>query len=58
MSVAEGKNILLSDALLNELQSVFVHVCDYVRLEVEVSSAYISLNYELYFLFHFLCFIQ
>ncbi|CAH8523739.1 unnamed protein product [Schistosoma curassoni] len=36
MSVAEGKNILLSDALLNELQSVFVHVCDYVRLEVEL----------------------
>ncbi|CAH8523723.1 unnamed protein product [Schistosoma curassoni] len=38
MSVAEGKNILLSDALLNELQSVFVHVCDYVRLEVECST--------------------
>uniref|UniRef100_A0A3Q0KMS2 Saposin B-type domain-containing protein n=1 Tax=Schistosoma mansoni TaxID=6183 RepID=A0A3Q0KMS2_SCHMA len=38
MSVEEGKNILLSDALLNELQSVFVHVCDYVRLEVQCST--------------------
>nr|CAH8843528.1 unnamed protein product [Trichobilharzia regenti] len=37
MGVTETKNILLSDALLKEIQAVFVHVCDYVRLEVQCS---------------------
>ncbi|KAH8861828.1 hypothetical protein KSF78_0007613 [Schistosoma japonicum] len=38
MSVVESKNILLSDAILTEIQSVFVHVCDYVRLEVQCAA--------------------
>ncbi|CAH8481420.1 unnamed protein product [Schistosoma turkestanicum] len=45
MSVAESKNILLSDSLLFELQSVFVHVCDYVSLQVPCS-AFLNELYE------------
>ncbi|CAH8496584.1 unnamed protein product [Heterobilharzia americana] len=35
LGVAEGKNILLSDALVTEIQSVLVHACDNLKLEVQ-----------------------